>query len=78
MSLTRFVAAAAVAFTAAACSTLYDIDQAERSIQPVPAALKGEMSRKGMAETAPILIRLYKQESELEVWKQDGRAGMRC
>ncbi len=67
----RAIAALLVAFATAACSTLYDIDQAERSIQPIPSALRSEMARLGMAETAPILIRVFKQESELELWKKD-------
>lgn len=70
-SLAKVAAAAAVALVLTGCSTLYDIDQTERSIQPISAALRGEMSAKGMAEGSPILVRLYKQESELEVWKQD-------
>jgi murein L,D-transpeptidase YafK len=42
--------------------------------QPVPAKLLAEMVAKDMDLQSPILIRLFKQEAELEVWKQD-RAG---
>jgi murein L,D-transpeptidase YafK len=39
--------------------------------QPVPPKLLAEMSEKDMALQSPILIRLFKQEAELEVWKQN-------
>ena len=39
--------------------------------QPVPAKLIAEMTAKDMDLQSPILVRLFKQEAELEVWKQD-------
>jgi murein L,D-transpeptidase YafK len=39
--------------------------------QPVPAKLVAEMTTKDMDLQSPILVRLFKQEAELEVWKQD-------
>ena len=39
---------------------------------PVPPALVKEMKTRKMALTAPILVRLFKEESQLEVWKQTG------
>jgi murein L,D-transpeptidase YafK len=42
--------------------------------QPVPPKLVAAMTGKDMELQSPILIRLFKQEAELEVWKQD-RAG---
>src|SRR6202451_3001296 len=39
--------------------------------QPVPAQLLAEMVSKDMDLQSPILVRLFKQEAELEVWKQD-------
>ena len=39
--------------------------------QPVPARLVAEMTAKDMDLQSPILVRLFKQEAELEVWKQD-------
>lgn len=57
----------------AGCSTFdYDLAQSERSIQPIPAKLAKAMDAKGMDKSAPILVRVYKQESELELWKKDG------
>mgnify|MGYP000873490742 CR=1 FL=1 len=38
--------------------------------KPVPAKLVAEMEKKDMDLQSPILIRLFKQEAELEVWKQ--------
>ncbi len=48
-------------------------DQGNRADQPIPAKLLAQMSAKGMSPAAPIFIRIYKQESELEVWKRDTR-----
>ena len=39
--------------------------------QPVPPKLLAAMTEKDMDLQSPILIRLFKQEAELEVWKQD-------
>ena len=39
--------------------------------QPVPPKLVAAMTEKDMDLQSPILIRLFKQEAELEIWKQD-------
>jgi murein L,D-transpeptidase YafK len=39
--------------------------------QPVPPKLVADMAAKDMDLQSPILVRLFKQEAELEVWKQD-------
>ena len=39
--------------------------------QPVPPRLIAAITEKGMDLQSPILIRLFKQEAELEIWKQD-------
>jgi len=39
--------------------------------QPVPPKLIAQMEAKDMDLQSPILVRLFKQEAELEVWKQD-------
>src|SRR3979409_1332769 len=39
--------------------------------QPVPPKLIADMTAKDMDLQSPILVRLFKQEAELEVWKQD-------
>ena len=43
---------------------------AAKAEAPVPAATVALMVQKNMAPSAPILIRSYKKESVLEVWKQ--------
>jgi murein L,D-transpeptidase YafK len=39
--------------------------------QPVPPKLVAAMAEKDMDLQSPMLVRLFKQEAELEVWKQD-------
>jgi murein L,D-transpeptidase YafK len=39
--------------------------------QPVPPKLVAAMTEKDMDLQSPILVRLFKQEAELEIWKQD-------
>ncbi|MCG6203960.1 murein L,D-transpeptidase [Rhodopseudomonas sp. HC1] len=43
--------------------------------QPVPPKLVAAMQDKNMDLQSPMLVRLFKQEAELEVWKQD-RSGV--
>lgn len=37
---------------------------------PIPASLQGKMTRLNMSMRSPIMLRIYKEESELEVWKE--------
>ena len=47
--------------------------------QPVPPKLIAAMTEKDMDLQSPILIRLFKQEAEVEVWKQEPvPASSRC
>jgi murein L,D-transpeptidase YafK len=39
--------------------------------KPIPQKLINEIAAKEMDPQSPILVRLFKQEAELEVWKQD-------
>ena len=39
--------------------------------KPIPQKLINEMAAKEMDPQSPMLVRLFKQEAELEVWKQD-------
>src|SRR5262249_8771566 len=39
--------------------------------KPIPDKMLAEMSEKDMDPQSPMLVRLYKQEAELEVWKQN-------
>ncbi len=59
-----------VTFAVSGCvSGTLDVDG--KATQPIPAVLLTEMSRKSMSPSAPILVRIFKHESELEIWKQD-------
>ena len=42
-----------------------------KELKPVPYELTAKMDKLGMKATSPILIRLYKETSEMEVWKQN-------
>jgi murein L,D-transpeptidase YafK len=39
--------------------------------KPIPEKLVAEMDAKNMDKASPMLVRLFKQEAELEIWKQD-------
>jgi murein L,D-transpeptidase YafK len=39
---------------------------------PISQAVAEELNVRGMTRTSPVLIRIFKQEAELEVWKRDG------
>lgn len=43
-----------------------------RHLTPIPAQTLSLMQTKGMSQADPILIRAYKKEAEMEVWKRDG------
>jgi murein L,D-transpeptidase YafK len=45
------------------------------ALRPIPKETQELLAKKGMASESPIFIRVFKEESELEVWKQrdDGR-----
>jgi murein L,D-transpeptidase YafK len=49
--------------------------QVPKHLAPIPAATVALMAAKNTSPAAPILMRVFKKESELEVWKQarDGR-----
>lgn len=59
----------AAALVAGCVSTVLEVEN--RAIQPIPAKLIGEMGAKRMTPSDPILVRIFKDESELEIWKRD-------
>ncbi|MBR0717379.1 murein L,D-transpeptidase family protein [Bradyrhizobium liaoningense] len=64
-----------VALTASVLLAGCDSDQVSlatnaKANQPVPPKLLAAMTEKDMDLQSPILVRLFKQEAELEVWKQ--------
>jgi murein L,D-transpeptidase YafK len=44
---------------------------AAKHLKPLPAELVNDIARKDMSAESPIVVRIFKQEAELEVWKQD-------
>jgi murein L,D-transpeptidase YafK len=68
----RSLVLAGVMFALAACQDQY---ASTKHLSPIPPATMALMSKKGMSKSDPILLRSYKKESELEVWKRgsDGK-----
>src|SRR4051794_22195553 len=71
----RFVVAASLVLALAACQDDGLSRSSTRHLSPIPAATMSLMATKGMSKTDPIVIRSYKKESEMEIWKRgsDGR-----
>ena len=71
-ALVTSVALAATGVLLAGCNS-DDISLANnaKANQPVPPKLVADMAAKNMDLQSPILVRLFKQEAELEIWKQD-------
>ncbi|GKQ55271.1 murein L,D-transpeptidase family protein [Bradyrhizobium sp. Ce-3] len=68
--LTSAVLAAGV-MLAGCDSDQISLAQNAKANQPVPPKLVAAMAEKDMDMQSPMLVRLFKQEAELEVWKQD-------
>ena len=67
----RFAILAGVSFAVAACQEQpYRTLGGTRHLSPIPPATLASMSAKGMTKSDPILVRTYKKESEMEVWKR--------
>jgi murein L,D-transpeptidase YafK len=54
----------------AACQDIDTKDFAPKASKQIPEKLMKVIKAKGMTRTSPILVRLYKEENVLEVWKQ--------
>src|ERR1044071_5388018 len=64
--------AGAIAGTLAACDGGRSTSPVStRHTQPLSESIMAEISKKNMGAQSPILMRIFKEESELEVWKQD-------
>lgn len=73
MSISRFVACVVFGATSllGACN-FYDSDRSamsSRAKSEIPSSTLADMDRIGTDRNAPVLIRAFKKESELEVWK---------
>ncbi len=79
MKLGRLVLVALASVSAlslAACNDESALPRSGRHYVPVSLATQEAMRERGMRTHAPIVIRAFKQESELEVWKQDSSGKM--
>ena len=68
LALFARLAAAAVAGSLLAGCMAMDVASLAEAPQ-LSSKVKGEMAKKKMSPTSPVLVRIFKQESELEVWK---------
>ena len=75
MMLKQFAPLATVAALGLAVAGCNDSSTGSRHWVPISGEVQALMSEKGMTRQSPILIRSYKKEAELEVWKKgaDGR-----
>jgi murein L,D-transpeptidase YafK len=71
----RIALAASLVLALAACQDGNLTQGSTRHLVPIPPATMALMSTKGMSKSDPILVRAYKKESELEIWKRgsDGK-----
>ena len=67
----RFFGLAVLALSLAGCNVETSTRSPARATAPVPQATLALMSEKNTDRNAPILIRAYKKEAEIEVWKRD-------
>lgn len=54
----------------AGCKDATVSDLGLRAERPLPQKIVTQMKAKGMTRTSPIMVRIFKEESTLEVWKQ--------
>src|SRR5918911_3001360 len=75
----RFATAAAVATLLVGCTAGGETPSASsmaKHLRPLSYATVKELEAKGMSKDDPVLIRIYKQDSDFEIWKKrksDGR-----
>jgi murein L,D-transpeptidase YafK len=64
-------AALAAALTPVTCLGQSSNPLPAKATQEMPAELLALLEQKKMPKYSPIVVRLFKEEAELEVWKQD-------
>jgi murein L,D-transpeptidase YafK len=69
--MTSAVLAAGALLTGCNSDEINSLATNAKANQPVSPKLLAQMDAKNMDLQSPILVRLFKQEAELEVWKQD-------
>ena len=75
-SILYALTALCVAVTLAACGGISPPPNM-KAIKPLPSALVSKISSIGSTPGAPMMIRIFKQTSELEVWKQSNAGGFK-
>lgn len=65
----RTVILAGLALSLTSCQDVFD-DVSRKANAPVPKKLVASMKAQGMALTSPIMLRIFKEENVLEVWKR--------
>lgn len=70
----RLAVVGAVALLLAGCLPGSGVD-ITAALKPLPAQMQVLLAKKGMTQEAPIFVRIFKEESQLEIWKEkdDGR-----
>ncbi|MGZ5895021.1 MAG: L,D-transpeptidase family protein [Xanthobacteraceae bacterium] len=68
-SIAAVVIAAAIAL--GGCDTDSVNQLSGRALAPLSQDMQAEIAKKDMPMSSPILVRIFKEEAELEVWKQD-------
>jgi len=68
----KLAMAGAVALTVAGCNQFAGIP---KHMRPLSSSAKMLIEKKGMTDKSPILVRIFKQESQLEIWKQQKQTG---
>jgi len=78
ISIRPLAALMALALTSVLLAACQDYAAVPKEDRPVSYALTSRMEGLQMKETAPILIRIFKEESQLEIWKErnDGHYGL--
>lgn len=62
--------AGACGFALSGCFSESMLGTGAKQTQPLSAEMMAKIESKGMTKESPILVRIFKEESELEVWKQ--------
>ena len=66
----RIALVASLTLVLAACQDDGFSRSSTRHLSPIPSATMALMADKGMSKNDPILIRSYKKEAEMEIWKR--------
>ncbi|MGQ7794278.1 L,D-transpeptidase family protein [Faunimonas sp. B44] len=72
--LPALIAAALSATLLASCNDM-TAGMLPKHLAPLPSAMKSLIAANGMEERSPILIRIFKEENVLEVWKKQKATG---